>query len=117
MLEHTRAEALNPKRVNEYFDLLGTTLDSLGLKNKPHHIYNCDKTFLPLDCNREKTVTCKGAKNTYFQSNIFFKYIVPERPVLLLTDGHKTHINIDVIDLCHDNGISLFCLPSHMTHA
>ena len=26
-------------------------------------------------------------------------------------------INIDVIDLCRDNGISLFCLPPHTTHA
>lgn len=24
--------------------------------------------FLPLDCNREKAVMCKGAKNTYCQS-------------------------------------------------
>ena len=40
MLERTRAEALNPKIVDEYFDLLGTTLDNLGLKNKPRHIYN-----------------------------------------------------------------------------
>ena len=53
-VERTRAEGLNPKIVNEYFDLLGTTLDSLGLKNKPRHIYNCDETFLPLDCNRRK---------------------------------------------------------------
>ena len=68
MLERTRAEALNPKIVNEYFDLLGTTLDNLGLKNKPRHIYNCDETFLQLDCNREKAVTYKGAKNTYCQS-------------------------------------------------
>ena len=47
----------------------------------------------------------------------FFKYVVLERPVILLTDGHKTHINIDVIDLCRENGIILFCLPPHTTHA
>ena len=48
-----------------------------------------------------------------WMKTFFKKFIVPERPVLLLTDGHKTHINIDVIDLCRDNGISLFCLPTH----
>ena len=32
------------------------------------------------------------------------------------SDGHKTHINIDVIDLCRDNGIALFGLPPHTTH-
>ena len=52
-----------------------------------------------------------------WMKKIFLKYIVPECPVLLLTDGHKTHINIDVIDLCRDNGIALFCLPPHTTHA
>ena len=46
---------------------------------------------------------------------IFLKYVVPERPVLLLTDGHKTHI--DVIDVCRENDVILFCLPPHTTHA
>ena len=48
---------------------------------------------------------------------IFLKIVVVERPVILLTDGHKTHINIDVIDVCLENDITLFCLPIHMTHA
>ena len=68
MLECTRAEALNPGIVDEYFDLLGTTLECLGLKNKPRQILNCDETFLPLNCNREKAITRKGIKNTYCQS-------------------------------------------------
>ena len=36
---------------------------------------------------------------------------------ILLTDGHKTHINIDVIDVCRENDVTLFCLPPHTTHA
>ena len=48
---------------------------------------------------------------------ILFKFVVPERPVLLLTDGHKSHINLDVIDVCRENNIILFCLPPHTTHA
>ena len=42
--------------------------------------------------------------------------MVSQRPVLLLVDDHKSHINLDVIDLCRQNGIILFCLPSHTTH-
>ena len=53
MLERSRAEALNPDVINEYFGLLGETLDKLGLNNKPRQIFNCDETFLPLDCNRK----------------------------------------------------------------
>ena len=48
---------------------------------------------------------------------IFLKYVVHQRPVILLTDGHKSHINIDVIDLCRNNDIILYCLPPHTTHA
>ena len=180
MLERSRAEALNADIVDEYFKLLSKTLDDCKLKSKPRQIYNCDETFLPLDCTREKAVTCKGAKNTYCQSygtsehitllccasaagiphppmiiyaksfpggqyrfqgpedalyarsesgwidselflvwlkKIFLRYVVPERPVILLTDGHKTHVNIDVIDVCRQNDVVLFCLPPHTTHA
>ena len=48
---------------------------------------------------------------------IFLKHVVSQRPVLLLVDGHKSHINLDVIDLCRQNDVILFCLPPHMTHA
>ena len=47
----------------------------------------------------------------------FLKHVVSQRPVVLFTDGHKSHINIDVIDLCRQNDIILFCLPPHTTHA
>ena len=64
MLERTRAEALNLDIVKEYLGLVGETLEKWGLKNKSRQIYNCDETFLPLDCNREKAVTRKGTKNS-----------------------------------------------------
>jgi len=38
------------------------------LKNSPRQIYNCDETFVPLDCTRKKVVTLKKAKNTYMQA-------------------------------------------------
>ena len=62
MLERSQAEALNPDVVNKYFGLLGETLDKLGLYNKPCLIFNCDETFLPLDCNKEKAVARKGKR-------------------------------------------------------
>lgn len=67
-LERNRAEAFNQKVVDEYFELLEKSLDKHRLKNKPRHIYNCDKTFLPLDHTREKAVTLKGAKAVYNQA-------------------------------------------------
>ena len=37
--------------------------------------------------------------------------------MLLLIDGHNSHITLDVVDLCRDNDVVLFCLPPHTTHA
>ena len=53
----------------------------------------------------------------FWLKKIFLKHVVSQRPVLLLVDGHKSHINLDVIDLCRQNDVILFCLPPHTTHA
>lgn len=40
-----------------------------------------------------------------------------EDPVLLLLDGHATHVkSIEVIDLARENGVVLLCFPPHCTH-
>ena len=46
----------------------------------------------------------------------FLTKIPPTRPVLLIEDGHSSHISIDVIKLARDNGVHLLCLPAHTTH-
>ena len=37
-------------------------------------------------------------------------------PVLILLDGHTSHINIAVAEFCIDKGIILFCFPAHASH-
>lgn len=38
-------------------------------------------------------------------------------PVLLLLDGHATHVkSIEVIELARENGVILLCFPPHCTH-
>ena len=46
----------------------------------------------------------------------FLTKIPPTRPVLLIEDGHSSHISIDVIKLARNNGVHLLCLPAHTTH-
>lgn len=46
----------------------------------------------------------------------FAEMIPPKRPVLLLLDGHGSHINMTVLDLASANGITMLCLPPHTTH-
>ena len=46
----------------------------------------------------------------------FIKSIPPERPVLLIEDGHGSHITLDVIEISRRNDIHLLCLPAHTSH-
>ena len=47
----------------------------------------------------------------------FFIASIPSaRPVLLIEDGHSSHITIEVIELARQNDIHLLCLPSHTSH-
>ena len=53
----------------------------------------------------------------YFEwFKFFIKSIPPPRPVLLIKDGHGSHITLDVIELARKNDIHLLCLPSHTSH-
>ena len=47
---------------------------------------------------------------------VFIANIPPARPVLLIQDGHGSHISLDVIRLARENDVSLLCLPAHTTH-
>ena len=46
----------------------------------------------------------------------FLNVIPPARPVLLLLDGHASHVSIDVIEVAHANDVHMLCLPAHTTH-
>ena len=46
----------------------------------------------------------------------FIKVFPPARPVLLIEDGHGSHISIELIELARANEVNLLCLPAHTTH-
>ena len=46
----------------------------------------------------------------------FVAMIPPLRPVLLVMDGHGSHVTIEVIEFARSNDIHLLCLPSHTSH-
>eukprot|EP00112_Aurelia_sp_Birch-Aquarium-sp1_P022928 Seg664.1 transcript_id=Seg664.1/GoldUCD/mRNA.D3Y31 product="Jerky protein-like-like" protein_id=Seg664.1/GoldUCD/D3Y31 len=49
-------------------------------------------------------------------ANHFVKRIPPIRPVLLLIDGHVSHIDFHTTMFCKENQILLFRLPPHTSH-
>ena len=52
-----------------------------------------------------------------WMQKVFLKYAVPERPLVLIVDGYKSHLTMELIDLCRENQVILLCLPPHTTHA
>ena len=36
--------------------------------------------------------------------------------VLLILDGHSSHVTIEAIELARSNDVHMLCLPSHTTH-
>ena len=49
-------------------------------------------------------------------TNHFLLHIPPQRPILLLLDGHSSHYQPQLIRTAAANQIILFCLPPHTTH-
>ncbi|KAJ8043572.1 Jerky protein-like-like [Holothuria leucospilota] len=72
--------------------------------------------------------SCLGrSENGWINSEIFYEWVanhfhtflVKEKiqlPVILLIDGHSSHINLDTATFCSENGIILYCLPPHASH-
>ena len=46
----------------------------------------------------------------------FLSNIPSTRPVILIQDGHVSHILIPPIELAQKNNVHLLCLPAHTTH-
>ncbi len=68
------------------------------------------------------TVFC-NSENGWINSDLYIEWlkfftrnIPPIRPVLLIQDGHSSHISISVIEFSRENGIYILCLPAHTTH-
>ena len=68
------------------------------------------------------TVSETGWSNTkvfkQYLSTHFLKFI-PGRnddPVLLLLDGHKSHVAVDVIEWAQERNIHLHIIPAHTSH-
>lgn len=64
-------------------------------------------------------------ENGWMNAEVFVKWLrhfvkfvkpSPEKPVLLLLDGHSSHKSLEVFTYAKESGIILFCFPPHCTH-
>ena len=52
-----------------------------------------------------------------WMNKVFLPHAAAQRPLLLIIDGHKSHMTLDLVDVARANDVILFCLPPHTTHA
>ena len=66
------------------------------------------------------SVSSRGWMETTLFFNWFRDVFLPntgeERPVLLIYDGHTTHISTQLIRLAQQNQVTIMKLPPHTTH-
>ncbi|XP_071760830.2 uncharacterized protein LOC139915943 [Centroberyx gerrardi] len=46
----------------------------------------------------------------------FLKYATQERPLLLVLDGHQSHLDPELVRAAQREGVILLCLPPHTSH-
>lgn len=63
-VEYARKLACSPYVIYPYFDLLEKTVNELGLRDKPSHIWNVDETSFSKDPSKSKVVGYKGFTST-----------------------------------------------------
>lgn len=61
-----------------------------------------------------------GCINTDLFKKWFLKHLLPrapkERPLLLIFDGHKSPVNLEVVEAARKQAVILLCLPPHCSH-
>ncbi|XP_045501117.1 uncharacterized protein LOC123698513 [Colias croceus] len=74
-----------------------------------------------------KDWTLGRSESGWMNGDVFFEYIVNDfnkwiteknikKPVLLLVDGHKSHMSLALSSVCEELGIILYALPPNTTH-
>lgn len=102
------------------------TIGANGLCLPPYIIYKSLRLYTQwCPKNVIKGAVFNGTKSGWTDEHCFVDYLVKlfipstkhlKKPILLIFDGHYSHLSIKAVRLAIDNGIHLLCLPSHTTH-
>lgn len=172
-----RMMCVRKEAVDHFYHLLSSVMNSHGLMDKPHHIFNCSEIsfqlgrkrlslskpnlgYKPMPASRDhiSVLMCfnaagedippfviyskaypsgvcyksqgppgalygwseSGSVNSELFRRWFLKHFlthVPkERPLLLIFDGHKSPVSLEVVEAARKDDIILLCLPPHCSH-
>lgn len=82
-----------------------------------------DQWYAPTNANFPGTVYA-ATKKGWMESEVFTNYFLtslipalgPERPALIIYDGHSTHISLKIVAAAIENNITILKLPPHSSH-
>ncbi|XP_077402175.1 uncharacterized protein LOC144035934 [Vanacampus margaritifer] len=108
----------------DYISVLAC-LNAAGTDIPPFIVYSkaypggvCYKTQGPSDAlygwSDSGFVTSELFKKWFLRH--FLVHAPKERPLLLVFDGHKSPVNLEVVEVARKDGIILVCLPPHCSH-
>ncbi|CAG8779265.1 3152_t:CDS:2, partial [Cetraspora pellucida] len=130
-LNEAHAQRANPNIIKDHFEKLQKIIQEYSLS--ADRIWN----IAPKSYSKERSTSgssglLNGApvgsvmgftETGYMRESLFQKYIEhfvssipPVCPVLLILDGHKSHINYPSVNYCYEYNILLYALPPHTTH-
>ncbi|CAG8833951.1 14672_t:CDS:1, partial [Cetraspora pellucida] len=102
---------------------IAPTISAAGLHIPPLIIYKGVRVIPGLLEGAPPGTVMEFTSTEYMREELFQMYLThfnnsisPARPVLLMLDGHKSHISYTSVDFCRQNGILFYTLPPHTTH-
>ncbi len=100
-----------------------TCVSASGFSMPPYIIYPRKRITDSLKVGALAGTTFRCSDSGWVNSELFMDWlklftemIPPARPVLLILDGHASHISVQVIEYARKNQINMLCLPAHTTH-
>lgn len=172
-----RTVCVRKEAVDQFYHLLSTVVNTQGLMDKPHQIFNCSEMsfqlgrkrlalpksslgFKPMPGSRDhiSVLACfsaagedvppfviyskaypsgvcyksqgppgalygwseSGCINSELFKRWFLKHFLvrapKERPLLLIFDGHKSPVSLEVVEAARKDNVIILCLPPHCTH-
>ncbi|CAF1272071.1 unnamed protein product [Rotaria sp. Silwood1] len=102
------------------------TINASGVCLPPYIIHK-SKCLYDIWCPRNviRGAIYNRTESGWINEDTFFDYLknmfIPQtkhipRPILLIFDGHTSHLSLKTAQLAIDNQIHLLCLPAHATH-
>jgi len=125
IVQRKSKQAYSESKGNRDHITVHVCVSAAGQPLPPFIIFEKAYPFGPYSRSGPDNACYACSPNGYMDTELFklwiTKQFIPEtahvrKPILLILDGHGSHMDIDMIDILVENDIHLYCLPPHTTN-